>query len=419
MLNRSSGICWLGVLTLIAAGCGTNNITDTPDASPSPTAFATTTPSPTIPPTASPTASPTNTSPPSATPTSTDTATPADTITPTQVPIAEQLAALGTGRHLGVLPSGMRANGDWEEYTYDPAQEGPVCLRGTPYQVNLRRGTSNNVLLYLEGGGACWNYANCWVSPLAKLTAGPAAGVGVLEADNAANPFRDWNIVYASYCDGSVFAGDNIATYNGKRTYHHGLFNLSAAVTLIQREFPTPDRIVVSGSSAGGFGTYSGYSVTRVAFPGTPILVFDDSGPGLQNPADPAATADRIANWHYTDIIPSTCTSCGMQLTYLTGWALERDPTLRVAYFDYLQDAVLRFFLQLGADDFESLLRTVTDDVQAQHPDRFKRFFQQGESHTILQLPGFYTESLNDITVRDWTADFLTDGPAWQDLVAP
>jgi hypothetical protein len=403
MLNRWSGV-WLMGLAVIAAGCGQNNITDMPD-TPTPTASVTVTPLPT--------ASPTDTPLPSATP------TPTDTATPTQVPIAEQLAAVGTGRYLGVMPSGMQQNGAWEEYTYDPAQEGPICLRGTQYQVNLRRGTSNNVLLYLEGGGACWNYATCWVSPLAKLTAGSATGVGVLEAGNPDNPFRDWNVVYASYCDGSVFAGDNIATYNGNRTYHHGLFNLSAAVTLMQREFPAPDRIVVSGSSAGGFGTYTGYGVTRVAFPDTPILVFDDSGPGLQNPADPNATAQRIANWHYTDIIPSSCTSCSMQLTYLTGWALDRDPTLRVAYFDYLQDGVLRFFLNLGAADFESLLRSVTGDVQAQHPDRFKRFFQQGELHTVLELPTFYTEELNGITVRDWTAAFLANDTAWQDLVAP
>ena len=54
--------------------------------------------------------------------------------------------------------------------------------------------------------------------------------------------------------------------YAGTPTYPHGLYNLSAAVSLLQREVPAPDRIVVSGSSAGGFGTYTGYGVTRVAF---------------------------------------------------------------------------------------------------------------------------------------------------------
>lgn len=108
-----------------------------------------------------------------------------------------------------------------------------------------------------------------------------------------------------------------------------------------------------------------------------------------------------------------------MQLTYLTDWALDRDPTLRVAYFDYLQDGVLRFFLNLGPGDFQSLLLRVTDDLHARQPERFKRFFQQGQSHTVLELPSFYTEAINGTTVRDWTADFLSNGPAWQDLVAP
>lgn len=405
MLMRVVALCCLAVLSWGLIGCGGDD-----DAPPAPVATATATHTPTATHTLTPV--PTTTATHTAVPTATPTAT------PTQIPIAEQLAATGAGRYLGITPTSMTRNGDWEEYSYDPAPEGPICLRGGTYQVNIRRGTSNNVLFYLEGGGACWNYATCWQAPLAKLTAGSAAGEGALEADNAANPFRDWTVVYAPYCDGSVFAGDNIADYNHKRTYHHGLYNLSAAVSLLQREFPAPERIVVSGSSAGGFGTYTGYGVTRIAFPQTPILVLDDSGPGLQNNADTAAITDRTVNWRYTDLIPSTCTDCTTQLTYLTTWALDRDPTLRVAYFNYQQDGVLRFFLKLDADGFRSLLLSVTDDLRAQHSDRFKRFFPPGESHTVLELPSFYTESLSGTTVRDWTADFLADGPAWQDLVA-
>src|SRR5207302_1776982 len=152
-----------------------------------------------------------------------------------------------------------------------------ICLHGTDYETSLHRAASNKVLLYLEGGGACWDAFTC-ANGLAKLTANGAQGTGILDTTNATNPFADWNIVFASYCDGSVFSGNNIADYDGTQTYHHGIQNLSAAVSLMLREFPHPERIVVSGSSAGGYGTYSGYSVTRVAYPDTPILVLDDSG---------------------------------------------------------------------------------------------------------------------------------------------
>src|SRR5262249_3178076 len=148
--------------------------------SPSPIHTATVPPSatpsvtvpPTLPPPNSPTQSFTHTPAPTASPTPSSSAT--ATASATQIPIDEQLAATGIGNHLGQMPTNMSPHGAWEEYVYDPTPEQAICLRGTRYQVNLHRGTSSNVLLYLEGGGACWNLATCWTSPLAKLEAGSA-----------------------------------------------------------------------------------------------------------------------------------------------------------------------------------------------------------------------------------------------------
>jgi carnitine 3-dehydrogenase len=117
--------------------------------------------------------------------------------------------------------------------------------------------------------------------------------------------------------------------YNGHTTFHHGLRNLSVAVDAIKREFPDPSRIVVAGSSAGGYGTFAGYGVTRVAFPETPILVFNDSGPGLQNLNASQDVLDRTVNWNFTKRIPPSCTECATQYTYLLDWAFQRDSELR------------------------------------------------------------------------------------------
>lgn len=334
--------------------------------------------------------------------------------------IVEELEGVGLDRYLGIAPSSMGQNGDWDEYFFDPADETAICLRGTPYQVEVHHGTSNKVLLYLEGGGACWNAATCAPAsgnPLAKVDATPIFGEGIFELDNPDNPFRDWNIVYAPYCDGSVFAGDNIVDYDGVHTYHHGLQNVSAAVAVLRDQFPDPETIVVSGSSAGGYGTYSGYGVTRVAFPGTPIWVLNDSGPGLQNLDDPQAIADRRDNWLFEQSIPPSCTSCTEQYSYLSEWALERDATLRVGMFSYLRDGVIRSFLDLPAPDYEVLLRDVTGNIHDRQPERFKRFFVNGGAHTVLERPQFYALSNDGLTMARWTAAFLGDGPDWRDLV--
>jgi hypothetical protein len=367
----------------------------------------------TLPPTGTATAPPMLT----ATPPPTFTATPLPTATGTPS-LIDELVAVGVGRYLGdSTPAETVPNGAWDSLRFDPAEAKAICLRGDPYRVEVHHGTNNKVLLYLEGGGACWNNQNCWLAPTVKLTAEPTFGAGIFELDNPANPFKDWNIVFVPYCDGSVFSGDNLADYDGKPTYHHGLQNLSAAVTAMRAAFPAPEAIAVTGSSAGGYGTYSGYAVTRVAYPDTPIVTINDSGPGLQNPDDTANAAERLANWRYAQYVPPSCTRCAEQLTYLTEWGLDRDPTLRVGYFSNLRDFVIRTFNNLSADAYEALLLGVTDDLHSRQPERFKRFFIQGEQHTVLELPSFYTTAIGDTTVRDWTADLLTDGPKWQDLI--
>jgi hypothetical protein len=333
--------------------------------------------------------------------------------------IADEIAATGAGKYLGVIqPSGSQANGAWTEYLYDESKAEAICYTGMPYQVNIRPGTANKVLLYLEGGGACWNATTCFgAAPLAKGSAGSAPNFGILDPSIAENPFADWNVVYAPYCDGSVFGGDNQVMYGSRLAYHHGIRNLSAAVTQMLEAFPDPELIVVAGSSAGGFGTYSGYGVARVAYPETQILVFDDSGPGIQNPAAMQDIEERNENWQFRQFIPETCARCDEQITYLTEWSLERDPDLRVAYFNYLQDGVLRFFLGLGADAFEQLLRSVTDDVHSRQGERFQRFFPQGSTHTVLLSPEFYTLAIDGTTVRQWSDGFLDGTAVWRDLV--
>ncbi|MBW2550967.1 MAG: hypothetical protein JRE73_09385, partial [Deltaproteobacteria bacterium] len=40
----------------------------------------------------------------------------------------------------------------------DPAAEprGPLCLRGTEYTIDTREGSSDELVIFLQGGGACW-----------------------------------------------------------------------------------------------------------------------------------------------------------------------------------------------------------------------------------------------------------------------
>jgi Pectinacetylesterase len=332
--------------------------------------------------------------------------------------VAAELAASGFGDYLGVqAPSRSEAAGAWTNLFFDPAEEQAICLLGTEYEVSVHHGTSDQVLIYLQGGGACWDYLSCYVLRTAFTTSNGAGEIGIIDLDDARNPFRDYNVVYASYCDGSVFTGDATVDYDGNRTFHHGLRNLTVAIDAAVREFPDPSRIVVAGSSAGGYGTFAGYGVARVAYPDTEIVVFNDSGPGVQNLDATEDVQNRVRNWNFTSRIPETCTECDEQYTFLLDWAFERDPLLRVAMYSYQRDGVISGFIDLSGPAYEELLLGVTGELHRRNPERFQRFFPKGTQHTILQYPEFYSLAIRGSSIRDWTAAFLDDGAGWTDTI--
>lgn len=333
----------------------------------------------------------------------------------------KELEALGIAKYFGTQePVRSEVHGAWTAYFYDPAREQATCFDGSPYQVNIHQGTSGRVLLYLEGGGACWDHFTCYVAGIAKSFAGFAGETGIIDLADPRNPFRDDSIVYVPYCDASVFTGDKTVDYEGRRTFHHGRWNLATAIDAIRRDLGSPGEIVVAGSSAGGYGTFAGYGAARVAFPDAKIRWLDDAGPGIQNLEASEDVRNRASNWGFTEIIPPSCTRCTEtgQYTWMIDWALERDATLRVGMYSTLQDGVIRSFLGLTGPQYQDLLVGVTDSVVAEQTERFRRYFPQGSSHTILELPTVYTDALEGQRFLDWMGAFLEgDQKAWVDRV--
>jgi len=346
--------------------------------------------------------------------------------------LIEQLEAVGVGKFLSRPVPVPTSQGNWMRYEFASSQEGPTCLFGSPYQVFVRPGKNDKVLFYLEGGGGCWNEATCFgESDLgAKLTSDPIAPLdalqGILATDSPTNPFDGWNVVYVPYCDGSVFSGDNVVTYPSGTVYHRGQANLSAGVDVMRDLFPDPSEIVVSGSSAGGFGTFTGYGVVRVAYPDEKLFVLNDAGPGVQNNDDQQAVMERRENWNFEQFVVKGCTGCSEQPAFLLDWVIDNDPNVTTALFSYLDDFVISDFLSLDPSDYRALLLDVSGQIHDRHPARFKRYLVPGATHTALLgfgigpdglVLGFNTLKVDGIGVPAWIADFLTDGPDWRDLV--
>lgn len=359
----------------------------------------------------------------------------------------QELADQGLTRYVGAAqPTSVVNVNDSMVYEFNPA-DGPVCLHGDVFRAAVRHTASSDLLIYLQGGGAC-SSAICLVT-LADTDSLLVTGVpdaGILSPELDANPVRDWNVVYSPYCDGSLMAGDisHDVDDDGVVEHQRGLANLSAVLDLAKAEFPRPRRIMLAGASAGGFATFTALPLVRYHYPKAEILVVDDAGVGIGRPGDADGVERMTAEWNSGSGIPRSCVGCFDRghLMPLLGWELERDHNVRAAMISSFGDFVITVtFAGISAEAFKTALLEESQMIADRFPDRFRRFLFAGTRHTTIpidsttdlreaidlnididielleQILGKFDETAIDgVTVAEWVTGMVGDGP-WEDLV--
>lgn len=345
-----------------------------------------------------------------------------------RVPNLQQaLRDAGLGDYLGTTEPYAEApltpESPWLRQDFAP-ETGVACADGGPFFTAYRAGSTNNLAIVLDGGGACWNDLSCAIGT-ARLEPGPPGREGILSLWSEV-AIRDWHTVFVPYCDASVFTGDNIVQFPraGERIFH-GLRNLSAALTVAAAKVPDPDRILVTGQSAGSFGSIFAIGPARVAFPDAEMFLFADSGPGVTNPENELQLADFRANWRFTDRLP--CASCDPQFVRFVGWMLQNDPKfVRAGVFSFTEDAVIRQFLgtiqlfsydPMPPDEYGRLVRSEVVPLERRFLGRFEYFLAPGTTHVVSWDDELFEGTeVDGLRVRDWFNGLIRRNADWRSV---
>ncbi|WP_374673342.1 pectin acetylesterase-family hydrolase [Ideonella sp.] len=186
---------------------------------------------------------------------------------------------------------------------------GASCGNGTPYRFFVNRTPLNgHVAISFEGGGACWDQDACEgrgeysaTNPdgiPADYLAQPNAAAGGLVTPFTArvDPFQsvqtqDWTLVYLPYCTGDVHTGSTVRVYGDQRPdaprvqYHAGQANVRAAADWMRRHLGRPDKLLLTGFSAGGVGATAQHAIVRDRLaPRGRTTLLADSGPLMSAP---------------------------------------------------------------------------------------------------------------------------------------
>jgi Pectinacetylesterase len=319
----------------------------------------------------------------------------------------------------------------------------PVCMNGTPYRFFAKRGSVNKLLVYYQGGGACWDSLTCSV-PVCDDSATPGdnpqgATTGFADRSDPRNPFRDWNVVFVSYCSCDVHFGDAARDYP-PHVEHRGYQNSRIVEKWAREHFVNPEQIFVTGSSAGAYGAWFNAPLHHEVWPASRFQVLADAGNGV-------ITSDflqnEFQNWDFRRNIPPGIPGIVESIDDGTGTVgytkaiTSFFPQTRWAHYTSAFDGgtggqtgfynimlndnnpIAALTWWEGSCAFNAQMRAQALETADAVPSNYRYYIGTGSRHTMWGSSKVYTDTTGGVpTLADWLNAMLDGTPAWTNVEA-
>jgi hypothetical protein len=315
---------------------------------------------------------------------------------------------------------------------------GTECMNDTAtgMGVNLNP-DSDKLMIYLEGGGACFNSFTCTgvahqngfgqVDFDAVIRDNGTAGV--FNREDADNPFKDWNMVFIPYCTGDIFAGATPDGFGGRNQV--GYTNMGHYTNMLVDAFPGANHVVLTGSSAGGFGAAYNFDRVQTAFGDTRVTLLDDSGPALGPDYMTPCMGEMVRDvWNLDATLPQDCSECFQEggLSRLTHYIAQKYTDRQFGLITSTRDGVIRLFLGWGYPNcanptvpmpesaFSEGITQLRDELLAPY-DNFRVYTIDSGLHVWLLENPVGSTNVQGVSLTAWIRQMLDDESAWNDVV--
>lgn len=323
-------------------------------------------------------------------------------------------------------PLPLAEPGEWTWVDFPESR----CRLGEPTGIGVRYGSSDDLMIYLQGGGACFNTLTCITNPGSydaddfDAWRGSWGTRGIFNGGAAANPVGDWNIVYIPYCTGDVFAGDRegvMIDADPAQMHFVGHRNVSAFLQRIVPTFADAPNVLIAGASAGGFG--GGFNFIRFAkaFSSSQMTFLDDSAPILGDAyAAPCLQSQWRETWGLTETLPPGCDACtgddGGGLTNIIGFIANALPEANFGLISSIRDGTIAIFYAFGVDEcsgFGIMPGGVFEEglfayrAEQLSPNGWGSYLIPSTEHVWTQDSSFYNTEVGGVLLTDWLEDLL------------
>ena len=292
-----------------------------------------------------------------------------------------------------------------------------TCALNTPYSFFHRDGPDpSRLLIYFQGGGACWDWVSCSGTFDSRVDADEVSGFrGIFDRGNPENPFRDFSMIFVPYCTGDVHIGDASRKYGddaaARPVAHRGSRNVEAVLAWLAAQKRTPQTVVVTGTSAGSYGAlFHTPSVARM-FPAARIVMVGDSGVPLLSD-----NRKVLQTWGADEVLArlwneprETVLEQPLRAAYIR--AARSAASVRLAQVTTDRDSVQSaFYLISGSPAARETTYALLDDVRRAVP-AFRTFVLEGSDHGLFPTDAFYRYQVSGRHLKDWLGALIRGEP--------
>jgi hypothetical protein len=291
--------------------------------------------------------------------------------------------------------------------------------------VNLVSG-SRKVMIYLEGGGACYNQLTCTFNPASwPEDTYLFNSQGIFDRNNDENPLKDWNFFYIPFCTGDVHGGNNAADPGiGTVQEYRGYKNVELFLQRIVPTIKDVEHVLLTGVSAGGFGAaLTADLVARSYPPDVAFTLIDDSGPPMSSDYLPTCLQKAWRElWGFDSTFLKDCgAACPNPNDFAVDWAIylaDKYHNATAGIISSTQDAVISTFFGFGADDCTTAIPNMpAEDFTAGLMDlrsrieshkNFSTYYIESTNHTWLGTDStFYDTTVGGVRLVDWVTTLV------------
>ena len=315
-------------------------------------------------------------------------------------------------------PAIVAGAGEWQ--TFDGGPDA-VCADGSSPSFLERVADPTRVVLYFEGGGACFSEATCafdgpdkaYVSASDLSPESMSLRGGLFDFENVENPLADHSWVYVPYCTGDLHLGDQTRTYGDDlEIEHRGAVNAAIALDHLVERYRDAAELVVTGVSAGSVPTPLYAALLADAFPEARIVTFGD-GSGSY-PDQPVLNGFMGTLWGTMNALPDwpetaelTVRDWSVPGLYVYGG--QHAPDVTFARFDFAYDEAQAFYgalVGVDADDLVTLIDEIEAEIEATGVP-LASYTAPGSEHTLLWRDLVYELEVEGVRLIDWISELV------------